>query len=170
MLRRLLARATILETAMFDKNGGVLAFGGKFLVHGLRDKSPEPLRQPAALFDVVPFARLCPQPFGREAAGGRQHVAVVIALIALPAGLVDGEVGGDAVRVGQVPGNRPRHLQTARLGQFDGKREHEFAGEGGVALQLPGVLARARRSAPASRPRSRGSSGRPPMTARPWGG
>ena len=141
MLRRLLARATILETAMLDKNGGVLAFGGKFLVHGLRDKSPEALRQPAALFDVVPFAGLCPQPFGRQAAGGRQHVAVVIALIALPAGLVDGEVGRDAVRVGQVPGNRPRHLQPARLGQFDGKREHEFTGEGGGALQLPGVLA-----------------------------
>ena len=68
-------------------------------------------------------------------------MAVIIALIALPAWLVDGEVGRDAVRVGKVPGNRLRHLETARLRQFDGKREHEFTGEGGVALQLPGILA-----------------------------
>ena len=102
-------RPALLETAVFDMNGGGLAFAGKRLVQGRRDEGAEILRQHAALFDVVPFAGLRPEPLGGHAAGGRQHVAMEIALIALLAGLVDGEIRRDAVRVGKVPGNRIRH-------------------------------------------------------------
>jgi hypothetical protein len=48
---------------------------------------------------------------------------------------VNGEVGGYAVRVGKMPGNRLCRLQPARCRQFDREAEKEFAGGLGVGLE-----------------------------------
>ena len=105
-----LAAAARLETAMLDADGAGVALVGQGAVHGLRDKGAESLREFAAFLKVVPLARFGSKSLGRHASGRRQHVAVEIALIALPAWPVDRKIGGDAVRVGKMAGDDLRRL------------------------------------------------------------
>ena len=134
-------------------------------------KARNSLREDAALFEVVPFARLLAQSLRRHAAGRRQHVAMEIALIALPAGLVDGEIRARCRACRPDAGRSiSRHLQAGPPRDSSTGNENMNSRAGRRCASAARRSCPACRSAPAARPRSRASRGRPPMTVRPWGG
>jgi hypothetical protein len=77
---------------MLDMHLIGLAFEFQPVVLGLRDKGPQLLHQDRPGPPVIEFPRLLAESLRGDAARRKQHVAVKIPLVALPAGLVNGEI------------------------------------------------------------------------------
>jgi hypothetical protein len=56
-------------------------------------------------------------------------VGVVVAVVALAAGLVDSNVGGDPVPLGQLPGKPYRQFPPLPPGQFGRQRDLHLSGD-----------------------------------------
>jgi hypothetical protein len=65
---------------------------------------------------------------------------MMIALVAVPARLVDRKIRRDAVGVDQVPGDRLGRFQPPGRAQFGGERVHEFPRRLRVDLERSGIL------------------------------
>ena len=124
------------ETPVLDMHLIGLAFEFQAVVLGLRDKGPQLLHQHRPLPNVVKFPCLLAESLRRDPARRKQHVAVKIPLVALPAGLVDGEIDKDQVIVGQPAGNFHGAVVPAFRAHGEGIGKHHVAGGPGVGLFL----------------------------------